>query len=152
MATMQLQIVTAEREVYSGEVNMVTAPGIEGELGILPNHAPFLTVLRPGELRINKDGEETVLAVSGGFLEVIQNEVTILADTAERAEEIDIQRAEEAMKRAQERIAAHGEDINLERAMSSLRRSQVRLKVARRRRRRPDGTAASLGSAPSPNP
>ena len=139
MATIRLEIVTAERLVYSEEVNVVVAPGIDGELGILPRHAPLLTVLKPGEIRVIKDGEESYISVSGGFLEVLGNKVTILADTAEHAEEIDIQRAEEGLKLAQERIASRASDINLERAMASIRKSQARLKVARHRRGlRPD--------------
>ena len=136
MATMQLEIVTAERLVYSEEVNILVAPGIEGELGILPRHAPLLTVLKPGEIRVVKDGEETYMAVSGGFLEVLGNRATILADTAEHAGEIDIERAETALKRAQERVEAAPADMDLERALASMRKSQARLSVARRRRRR----------------
>ena len=82
MATMRLEIVTAERIVYSEDVDILVAPGIDGELGILPRHAPLLTVLKPGEIRVVKDGEDSLMAVSGGFLEVLGNKVTILADTA----------------------------------------------------------------------
>ncbi len=143
MATIRLEIVTAERQVYSEEVQSVLAPGMEGELGILPHHAPLLTLLKPGEVRVVKaDGQEDYLAVSGGFMEVLGNKVTILADTAERSEEIDIQRAEEALKRAQERIAAKSADMDLERAVASMRRAQARLKAAYRRTRRGQGTMA----------
>jgi F-type H+-transporting ATPase subunit epsilon len=135
MATIRLEIVTAEREVYSEDVDVVVAPGIDGELGILPRHAPLLTALKPGEIRVVKDGEESYIAVGRGFLEVFGNKVTILADAAEHAEEIDIQRTEEALKRAQERVAASSSDSDMERALASIRRSQARLKVARRRRR-----------------
>lgn len=131
--SLTLEIVTAERIVYSEEVDTLVAPGIEGELGILPNHSPLLTVMQPGEIRVDKDGEETYIAVSGGFLEVIGNEATILADTAERSEEIDEARAQAAIDRAQERIDAAGPNINLPRAVMSIRRSRARLKVARRR-------------------
>ena len=143
MAAMRFEIVTAERIVYSDEIDVLVAPGIDGELGILPRHAPLLTVLKPGEIRVVKDGEESLIAVSGGFMEVLGNKVTILADTAERAEEIDVQRAEEALVRAQERVAASPSDVDLERAMAELRRSQARLKVAGRRRRRREGGASS---------
>jgi F-type H+-transporting ATPase subunit epsilon len=136
MAEMRLEIVTAEREVYSEDVSVIVAPGIDGELSILPQHAPLLTQLSPGEMRVLKDGEESFIAVSGGFLEVLGNKVTILADTAEHAEEIDLERAEEAVKRAQEQITAAPADMDLERAVASLRRSQARLRVATRRRRR----------------
>jgi F-type H+-transporting ATPase subunit epsilon len=139
MATMQFEIVTAERVVYSDEVNVVVAPGIEGELGILPHHAPLLTVLQPGEIRVIKDGEETNIAVTGGFLEVLANKVTILADAAERAEEIDVERAEEAVRRAEERVERRGADMDMARAVATMRRAQVRLRVAQRRRRPPPG-------------
>ena len=145
MATIRLEIVAAEREVYSEDVNVVVAPGIDGELGILPRHAPLLTVLKPGELRVIKDGEETYISVSGGFMEVLGNKVTILADTAERADEIDVQRAEEALKLAEERAASAPAEMDLERALASIRRSQARLKVARRSRRRTDGGAPGTG-------
>ena len=133
---MRLEIVTAERVVYSEDVSVLVAPGEAGELGILPSHAPLLTTLAPGEMRVTKDGEETYMAVSGGFLEVIGNRVTILADTAEQADEIDIERAEVAMRRAEEQVASAASDMDLERALASMRRSQARLGVARRRRRR----------------
>ncbi len=136
MARLRLEIVTAERMVYSEDVDIVVAPGVIGQLAVLPHHAPLLTVLEPGEIRVVKDGEERRIAVSGGFLEVMANKVTVLADTAERAEEIDLKRSEDAMRRAKERIASRASDVvSLERAMASLRRSQARIKVARRRRR-----------------
>lgn len=135
MAPMKLEIITAERRVYSEDVDVVVAPGIEGQLGVLPRHAPLMTALQPGELLIRKDGQETFLAVSGGFMEVLGNQVTILADAAERSEEIDEQRAQQAVERARERIASREEDIELEEALHSLRRAQVRLNVVRRRRR-----------------
>jgi F-type H+-transporting ATPase subunit epsilon len=134
MATMRLDIVTAERLVYSEEVSSVVAPGFDGELGILPHHAPLLTLLKPGELRIRKDGQETLMAVTGGFMEVLDNKVVVLADAAERDSEIDQARAEEALKKAKERIAARGADLDLERALASVRRAEARLKVVRRRR------------------
>lgn len=136
MATVRLEIMTAERLVYSEDVDVVVAPGSEGELGILPHHAPLLTILQPGELMVRKDGEESYIATTGGFLEVMANRVVVLADAVERAEEIDEERALEAMRRAQERIATHGSDLDLQRALASLRRAQARLKVVRRRRRR----------------
>ena len=135
MADMRLEIVTAERVVYSEEVSVLVAPGADGELGILPNHSPLLTTLAPGEIRVTKDGEETFMAVSGGFLEVLGNKVTILADTAEPADEIDIDRAEQALQRAQEGVESAVSDMDLERALASMRRSAARLGVARRRRR-----------------
>lgn len=133
MATIKIAVVTAERQILEDDVDMVIAPGIEGQLGILPRHAPLLTALQPGELRLKKGGTETALAVTGGFLEVRPDQVTVLADAAERAESIDLARAEEAMKRAQEHLAQRGADLDLERAVAALRRATVRVKVARRR-------------------
>ena len=142
MASMRLEIVTAERVVYSEDVDVLVAPGIDGELGILPSHAPLLTMLKPGEIKVVRDGEESFIAVGGGFLEVRGDKVTILADTAEHAEEIDLQRSEEALQRAQESVSASASDSDLERAVASMRRSQARLKVARRRRRPREGPTA----------
>ena len=137
---MNLEIITAERSVYSGEVDMVIAPGLDGQLGILPKHAPLMTVLKPGELTVKKSGEEDMyVAVSGGFMEVIGNRVSVLADACERSDEIDEARAELAMQRAQERLAQRGSDMELERAMSSLQRAQIRVNLVRRRRPRTGG-------------
>ncbi|MEK7280734.1 MAG: ATP synthase F1 subunit epsilon, partial [Chloroflexota bacterium] len=102
MAKIHLDIVTAERLTYSEEVDMVIASAEEGQLGILPRHAPLMTMLVPGELRIKKAGQEESLAISGGFLEVRPDRVVILADAAERVDEIDLARAEEARRRAKE--------------------------------------------------
>ena len=139
MASVKLDIVTAERVVFSDDVETIVAPGIDGELGILPSHAPLMTMLVPGELRIKRSGEEFSLAISGGFLEIRPDRVIVLADTAERAEEIDAARAEEAKRRAQEQLSqplAVGDAARIE---ASLRRSLVRLRVAeKRRKRRPE--------------
>ena len=137
MAPMRLEIITAEQVVYSDDVDVVVAPGSEGELGILPHHAPLMTSLQPGEIRVRQEDEEVFLAVSGGFLEMMANKVTILADTAERSEEIDEARVQDAIKRAEERLATRSADMDLERAVIALRRSQTRLKVVQRRRNRP---------------
>ncbi|MCL5025039.1 MAG: F0F1 ATP synthase subunit epsilon [Chloroflexi bacterium] len=135
MAKIRLDIVTAERTVFSDDVDVVVAPGHDGQLGILPRHAPLLTALDPGELLIRRDGQETYMAVSGGFMEVVGNHVIVLADTAERAEEIDAARAEAARQRAVSRLSgAREKEFDIARAAAALRRSQVRLKVARRRR------------------
>jgi len=136
MATLRLEIITAERQVFADDVNVVVAPGIEGELGILPHHAPLMTMLKPGELLIRKDGEETYLVVSGGFLEVRPDKVIILADACERAEEIDITRAEEAKHRAEERLKTHPPGLDIARAQAALLRSLIRLRIAERRRRK----------------
>ncbi len=139
---MQLQIITAEREVFSGEVDAMVAPGIAGQLGILPNHAPLMTILQPGELMVRAGGEESYLALSGGYIEVLGNQVIILADAAEDVDEIDEARAQEAMERAQQRIANRTSDVELEQAIASLRRAQVRVTVARRRRSAPHRSMA----------
>ena len=137
MAKLKFEIVTAERVVYSDDVDIVIAPGTEGQLGILPSHAPLLTMLQPGELVVRKEGEETAIFVSGGFLEVMQNRVSILADVAERAEEIDAIRADQAKRRAEERLRLRTPETDLAAAEAALRRAMVRLKIAERRRKRP---------------
>ncbi len=140
MPTIRLEIVTAERVVFSEDVDVVVAPGIEGELGILPRHAPLMTTLQPGELRVRKGGEEFSLAISGGFLEVRPDRVIVLADSAERAEEIDIARAEEAKRRAEQLLTErYVPEVDAARVEASLRRSMIRLKVAGRRRKRRPG-------------
>jgi len=132
-----LDIVTAERMVYSDNVDMVIAPGFEGQLGILPHHTPLMTTLLPGELRVKKGDEEVSLAISGGFLEVRPDRVVVLAEAAERAEEIDVERAEEARKRARERLSQELEPgIDGARVEAALRRSLARLRVAETARRR----------------
>ena len=136
MATLRLEIITAEREVFADDVNVVVAPGTEGQLGILPHHAPLITMLNPGELLIRKDSEETYMAITGGFLEVRPDKVIVLADACERAEEIDIARAEEAKSRAEEQLKTPIEELDAARAEAALRRSLVRLQVAERRRRK----------------
>jgi F-type H+-transporting ATPase subunit epsilon len=136
MATTRLDIVTAEREVFSDEVDEVVAPGVEGQLGILPHHAPLMTTLLPGELLVKKGGEEFYLAISGGFIEVRPDRIIVLADAAERVEEIDIARAEEAKRRAEQRLAEREPGVDTARAEAALRRSLIRLRVAERRRRR----------------
>ncbi|PKB71403.1 MAG: F0F1 ATP synthase subunit epsilon [SAR202 cluster bacterium Io17-Chloro-G6] len=134
---MLLEIITAERQVYSGDVDMVIAPGFDGQLGILPRHAPLMTMLKPGELTVRKDGEDIYVAVSGGFMEVLGNRVSVLADACERSDEIDEERAQQAMQRAQERLANRGSDMEMQSALTSLQRAQVRLGMVRRRRPRP---------------
>ncbi|HLH26481.1 MAG TPA: F0F1 ATP synthase subunit epsilon [Chloroflexota bacterium] len=139
MAKLRLEIVTAEREVFADDVDMVVAPGGEGEVGILPRHAPLLTTLQPGVLRLKKDGDETYLAVSGGFMQVYRDRVLVLADTAERAEEIEEERAESARQRALAALQQRGGGdaaLQAEAARLALRRSLVRLQVVRRRQRR----------------
>jgi F-type H+-transporting ATPase subunit epsilon len=137
MATTRLDVVTAERVVFSDDVDEVVAPGVEGQLGILPHHTPLMTTLLPGELLIKKSGEEFYLAVSGGFIEVRSDRIIVLADAAERVEEIDVARAEEAKQRAQALLAKRAPGLDTAMAEAALRRSLVRLEVVERRKRRP---------------
>lgn len=139
MAGIRLDIVTAERQVYSDEVDVVVVPGIDGELAILPRHAPLMTTLKPGELRVRRGGEEFSMVVTGGFLEVRPDRITILADAAERSEEIDVARAEEAKRRAEERLSRPRTEIDAIQAEAALRRSLIRIKVGEKRRRRRGG-------------
>ena len=137
MSSIRLDIVTAERMVYSEDVDMVVAPGVQGQLGILPHHDPLMTILQAGELQVRKAGEDFFLAITGGFLEVRPDRVIVLADAAERAGEIDIARAEEAKRRAEERLKESAPGMDMARVEASLHRSLIRLKVAERRKRKP---------------
>lgn len=139
MATFRLEVVTAERMVFSDDVNEAVAWGVEGQLGILPHHMPLMTMLQAGELLIRKGEEEQYLAISGGFLEVRSDKVVILADGCERAEEIDTARAEAARRRAQETLSTEPAGVHDAAAEAALRRSLARLKVAGRKRHRPKG-------------
>ena len=143
MATVKLDIVTAEGAVFTDDVNMVIAPGVEGQLGILPHHTPLMTMLQPGELLIKQGDTELCVAITGGFLEVRPDRVIVLADAAERAEEIDVSRAEEAKRRAEERLKERKvAGVDPARAEASLRRALIRLKaVERTQRRRREGRA-----------
>ena len=135
MATLKLTVVSPERELYSGDVDMVLAPSVYGQLGIFPHHAPLIAQLEEGSLCARVGEEEYYFAIHGGFIRVLPDQVTVLADTAERAEDIDLQRAEEARQRALETLRkAPPEERRLSEV--ALRRSQVRLRVAKRRRRR----------------
>jgi len=129
-----LEIVTAERTVLSDDVDQINAPGAAGRMGVLPRHEPLLTSLIPGELTIIKDGERTPFAISGGFMEVLPDRVTILADTAERADEIDEARAEAARRRAEELLRERHSEQDMVIAEAQLRRAMTRIRVARMRR------------------
>ncbi len=132
---LHLEIVTSDRTVFDGEVDMVTVPGGAGVMGILPQHAPVLSTLKPGELRVKRNDEIQEFAIGGGFIDIHSNRVIILADSAERAEEIDIARAEAARLRAQEMLRNPPPDKeDLSRWEGAYRRSEVRLRVAQRRR------------------
>jgi F-type H+-transporting ATPase subunit epsilon len=139
MCPIKLDVVTAERQVYSDEVDILVVPGVEGELGILPHHIPLMTILKAGEMRARKGSEELFWAISGGFLEVQPDRIIVLADTAERDDEIDLSRAEAARHRAEERLKERTPAVDISRAEAALQRSMVRLRVAQRRRRRRDG-------------
>jgi F-type H+-transporting ATPase subunit epsilon len=128
---MHLEIVTAERVILSEEVDQVNAPTRDGRVGILPRHEPLLTILQPGELGIVKDGVRTPYAISGGFMEVLSNRVTILADTVERADEIDEARAESSRKLAEERKQGATSERDMALAEAKLRKEMVRLQVSR---------------------
>ena len=130
--TLKLEIVTPEEKIYSEDVSMVTLPGSEGELGVYPNHVPVLTALKPGELRVVKDGRETAMAVGEGFVEIKADGVSVLTDMALESEKIDIAAAEKAVASAQ---AAMKEDHTAEEVAAiqgSLQKALAQLHVKRR--------------------
>lgn len=137
--TIKLDIVTAERVVFTDDVDLVIVPGIDGLMGILPHHAPLMTTLQPGELEIKKGGEEFSLAVTGGYIEVRPDRIIVLADAAERAEDIDIARAEAAKRRAEERLAHPETGADTLQAEAALHRALTRLKVGEKKRKRRPG-------------
>jgi F-type H+-transporting ATPase subunit epsilon len=136
--TLHVEVVTAERELYNGEADILDAPGAEGQIGILPRHEALLTLLSAGPLVIKLRGAEETLFVSGGFLEVSNDRVTVLADTAEHADEIDEARAEEARRRAQEQLAQTSSNEDRAELQAELARSISRLHVAEIARRNPN--------------
>ncbi len=131
-----LRVVSVERSLFEGDVEFIIANGADGELGVLARHAPLMTILKPGPLRIQETigGPEQVLFVGGGFLEVLPDRVTVLADVAEHADEISVERAEEARRRAQEKLAGTvtaGEEVEFQNALAM---AEARLRLARMRR------------------
>ena len=131
MGNVHLEVVTPERILISQEVETVVAPGSLGEFGVLEGHVPFLSGIVPGELRFTAGGKTERFAVSSGFAEVSENKVSILVDAAERARDVDLERARKALERAKERLAKRGvEDYDFVRAEVSLRRAIARIKVA----------------------
>jgi len=128
--TIRLDIVTPERIVYSDSVNMVIARATDGDLGILPGHAPLVAGMDVWPLRVLKDEGERQISVCGGFIEVRPDKVTILASCAELPDEIDVKRAESARERAERRLKDAGPDIDMARAEAALRRAIIRLRVA----------------------
>ncbi len=132
--SIQLFVVTPERQLLKETVVEVTIPGLDGELGILPGHAPLITELGIGEMRYKTatGGESTPLAILGGFAEVLPDRVTLLAETAERATEIDLARAEAALARAQKRLSSSDANIDWDRASIALQRAVIRIQIARK--------------------
>lgn len=134
MATLTVEVITGERSLFSESgVDMVSAPGAEGTLGILPNHAALISTLDAGELIIRKGGNEDRMVVFGGFIEVLFNKVLVLADSAERIDEIDIDRAEKARERAADSLRNRKEITDIAAEEAALKRAAVRLRVGRRR-------------------
>jgi len=147
MTTMRLDFVSQDHEVFGGEVSAVIAPGVEGQLTILPKHAPLITLLSPGEVTVRREGHsDAFFAVSGGWMEVQPTHVNILARTAEHAEDINLSRAEAARARAEEMLAQAVSREDRTTLELALRRSQIRLRVATHKRgRRPSGTGEGAG-------
>ena len=134
MKLLDVEIVTAEKTIFSGQASLILVPGIEGELGILSSHAPIITELDPGEVLIRNKQEELSLVLSGGILEVFNDIVTILADAAERTNEINIEKAKEAIQKAEEIVDSKGSDIDIQKALFVIRASKAQLRIANRRR------------------
>jgi len=132
--TIRLDIVTPERVLFSEAVDMVTAPGALGEFGVLPGHAAFATTLEAGEVSIRKENQVQFGAISGGFAEVGGDKITILADTAEMAREIDLERAQAAKTRAEEALKSlTNEDSQCQEKVAALKRAENRIRVAARK-------------------
>ena len=141
--SIELVVVTPERQLLRETVIEVTIPGLEGELGVLPGHAPLMTELGIGELtyRTATSSQQTSLAVVRGFAEVLPDRVTVLAETAERAEEIDVNRAEAARARAEKRLASNDTNIDWDRAIVALQRAVIRVQIVRKYRGAPVASA-----------
>ena len=135
MATLKLEIVTPEAKTYSEDVEMVTLPGVEGEMGIFPMHVPLMTQIVPGEIAVRKNGEDFFLAVGEGFVEVTGESVSILTDMAIKAGDIDEAKAEEARKRAEARLEEKLTDEEVASVQAALAHSLAQLQVKRRQRR-----------------
>jgi F-type H+-transporting ATPase subunit epsilon len=133
---LQLEIVTPEKLAYEGEVDGVQLPGSEGELGVLPHHAPLISTLGAGELRLRKGGEEEFFAIVGGFLQVLPDKVVVMAETADMASEIDLEKAQEARRQAEQALeSGYVEGADLAAARASLQAALLRIRVAERRHR-----------------
>lgn len=136
MATVRVDIVSAEQEIYSGEAEMVFAPLATGEIGILPRHSPLLARLRPGEVRVRQNNQDQYFYVSGGLIEVQPHVVTVLADTALRAKDMDEAAAVAAVQNAEEAMRNRQSDIDYARAQAELAEAVARLRVVRKLRER----------------
>lgn len=137
MATLQCRVVSAREEIYAGEISMLIATGSEGEVGILAGHTPLITLLKPGSMRIQlPDGTEEVIYVSGGVLEVQPKLVTVLADTAVRAHDLDEAKIVEARKKAEQMLANQSETLQTNAALASLAESVAQLQTIRKYRNR----------------
>jgi F-type H+-transporting ATPase subunit epsilon len=133
---LQLEIVTPEKLAYQDEVDSVQLPGSEGELGVLPHHAPLVSTLGAGELRLRKGGQEESFAIVGGFLQVLPDKVVVMAETADMASEIDLEKAQEARRQAEQALeSGHVEGADLAAARASLQAALIRIRVAERRHR-----------------
>jgi len=133
---LQLEIVTPERLAYSDEVDSVQLPGSEGELGVLPHHAPLISTLGVGELRIRKGGAEESFAIVGGFLQVRPDKVVVMAETADMSSEIDLEKAQEARREAERALeSGYHEGADLSAARAALQQALLRIRVAERRHR-----------------
>lgn len=132
MSSMEILVATAEREVYRGKATMLVAPGAAGELGILPKHSPLLAALIPGELRIINGDHIDEVFISGGFIEIQPNKVTVLADTAERAADMDESEILAAQRRAQEMVESHKGDADMALAEAELAMLAARLRMLRK--------------------
>jgi len=132
MATLKLEIVTPEEKIYSEDVEMVTLPGSEGELGVYPNHVPVLTALKPGELRIVKDGKQSAMAIGEGFVEIKADGISILTDMAMQSEKIDLEAAEAAVARAQAAMKEDTTPEQLAAIQTSLSKALAQMHVKRR--------------------
>ena len=135
--TVHCDIVSAEKQLFSGLVELVVAAGVEGDLGVMPGHAPLLTRLKPGPVRVKtQNGDEEVFYVSGGFLEVQPKLVTVLADTAERAQDMDGAQAEEAKQRAKEALEGKNADMDYSRAAITVAEASARLRTSEQIKKR----------------
>ncbi|MST95342.1 MAG: F0F1 ATP synthase subunit epsilon [Pedosphaera sp.] len=134
-STLKLEIVTPEARTYSEDVEMITLPGTEGEMGIYPNHVPLMTQIKPGEITVLKGGQQYFLAVGEGFVEITGDRVAIMTDMAIKAENIDEAKAEEARKRAEARLTEKLDDEEVASVSAALAHSLAQLQVKRRQRR-----------------